>query len=186
MKATCRHAAWLVLMLLVASAAHADGVVSFSALPTDISGSPGSTVGWGYSITNNTGDWLETTNVDQGTFQHGTLTPLFDYPVIAPGATVTENFVFTNGTGIDIGLAEFAWDANAPAGFVNSGLFALSYELFSGDPILDPINAVDFGSGAVSAPYSVTVSSTSVPEPGSLYLALSGIGIALLLRKTLS
>jgi len=171
MKATCRQAVWIVLMLLVAGAAHADGVVSFSALPTDISGSPGSTVGWGYSITNNTGDWLETTLVNQGLFQHGSFSSLFDYPVIAPGATVTENFVFT-GTGTDIGLAEFTWDANAPAGFVNSGLFVLSYELFSTDPILDP-NAIDLGPGAdISTPYSVTVSSTAIPEPGSLYLSL--------------
>jgi len=173
-------------MLFVASAAHADGVVSFSAVPADISGPPGSTVGWGYSITNGTSDWVETTNVDQGLFQQGTFSALFDFPVIAPGATVTENFIFTNGTGIDIGLGEFAWDANAPVGFVNSGFFVLSYELFSGDPILDP-NAIDLGAGAnISTPYSVTVSSTAIPEPGSLYLALSGIGIVLLFRKRLS
>lgn len=180
MKAACRHAAWMALMLLVAGAAHADGVVSFSALPADISGPPGSTVGWGYSITNDTSDWLQTMNVDQGIFQHGTFTSLFDFPVIAPGATVTVDFVFTNGTGIDTGLGEFAWDANAPAGFVNSGLFVLSYDLFSVDPLLDP-NAIPLGPEAsTSTPYSATVS-----EPSSLYLALSGIGIALLLRKRL-
>ena len=184
MKAASRHAAWIVLMLLVAGAAHADGVVSFSALPADINGPPGSTVGWGYSITNSTSDWLQTMNVDQGIFQHGAFTALFDFPVIAPGATVEVDFVFTNGTGIDTGLGEFAWDASAPTGFVNSGLFVLSYDLFSGDPLLDP-NAVDLQSGTASTPYSVTASSTAIPEPSSLYLALSGIGIALLLRKRL-
>ena len=172
----------MVLMLFAANAVRADGVL-FSAVPADISGAPGSTIGWGYSITNNTTDWVETTDLQQGLFQNGTFSALFDFPVIAPGASVTESFVFTNGAGTDTGLAEFAWDANAPAGFVNNGFFVLSYELFSGDPILDQ-NTIDLGPGTdISTPYSVTVSSTAIPEPGSLYLALSGIGIVLLLRK---
>ena len=68
---------------------------TFSTIPSNgnISGAPGATIGWGYSITNeSTSDWLLATNLNADSFAFGTPTLLFDFPEVAPGATVTEVF----------------------------------------------------------------------------------------------
>src|SRR5580698_1849279 len=115
---------WLMLSIVSPAVTFAD-TFSFSATPNggDISGAQGQTVGWGYSITNNsTTDWLGTLNLSVASpFQNGFFTFIFDFPVIAPGATATESF----DQSVPQGLYEFTWDVGAPVGFVNSGLFAL-------------------------------------------------------------
>ena len=66
---------------------------TFSLLPSNmqIAGDAGTTIGWGYSITNNSTYWLlPFTLATDSTFQHATVTTNpFDYPALAPGTTVT-------------------------------------------------------------------------------------------------
>ena len=107
--------------------------ISFSLLPSSgqVSGSPGTVVGWGYTITNNSAaDWFVSTDLNSDSFLHGALTLLFDFPELAPGATVTESFDPAKG----IGLFELLWDKSAPSGFVNAGDFVLSGQWWDGDP----------------------------------------------------
>ena len=90
----------------------------------DLSGPPGSTLTWGYSIDNlsNT-DWLVTTGVNAGVFLNGTPdSSVFDFPIIAPESSA-------DGT-----LYQFTWDPMAPIGFVNSGTFQITADYYSGDP----------------------------------------------------
>src|SRR5579864_6227037 len=99
--------------------------ILFSVIPADgnVSGPPGSLVGWGYSLMNTDSlNWFLSTNLNSDSFANGTPTSLFDFPTVAPGATVTEAFDPVNS----IGLFELQWDAGAPPGFVNSGNFVLS------------------------------------------------------------
>jgi hypothetical protein len=140
---------------------------SFSVVPTGgtVQGPAGSTVGWGYSITNNdTTDWLVTTDLTAGTFTNGTPDPsLFDFPDIAPGATVTVPYDPTTGAGL-FGLT---WNANAPIGFTDSGLFTLSAEWWSGDPLAG--GSFLQAAADETAAYSATVSApviSGLPEPG--------------------
>jgi hypothetical protein len=115
-----------------ATAAHAAGISSFSLTATaDISGLAGSTIGWGYSITNGSDtSWMAPTALNAGSFLNLDLSVapnpnlLFDFPIIAPGATANANYV----PGLS-GLYEMTWDPLAPVGFVNSGDFVLSAEL---------------------------------------------------------
>lgn len=144
---------------------------TFSTLPVsgNVSGSAGATVGWGYSITNqSSSDWLVTTNLTADSFLNGTPTLLFDFPFIAPGQTAAESF----NPAASSGLYEVTWDSSAPAGFVNVGNFALSAQWWTGNPIGDGVFIAD--APDVNTSYSASVGpATAVPEPPGLVLILS-------------
>jgi hypothetical protein len=154
--------------------------ISFTLLPVDgnVAGPPGSTVGWGYSITNNSDtDWFVPTDLNtDSSFSNGTPTLLFDFPDLAPDTTAAETFDPVNF----IGLYELLWDPSAPGGSVNSGNFVLSGEWWDGDPL----NGGNFIADAIdtSAPYSATVSSisSSTPEPSGVVMMLAGLGLLVL------
>ena len=158
----------LTLFLSAASAMAAD-IYTFNLLPADgaIAGLPGSTIGWGYSIENQSSSlWLITAGLDGGVFQHGTPNLIFDFPDVAPGGTVTVPFNAITSAG----LYELTWDASAPSGFVNSGRFLLDAQWWDGDPF----SGGNFVSNAPTA--SQFYSATVVPEPGtSSVVALSGL-----------
>lgn len=165
--------AFFFLLLGFAAVGAADPTFSFATIPSsgDITGAPGDTIGWGYSITNNDSlDYLVLTNLDAGTFLNGTASGLFDFPILAPGQTLTEAF----DASVPKGLFELTWNPGAPIGFKNSGEFTVTADWYDGDP---------FGTGApiygltgvtASQPYSATVvaSTVATPEP-------SGFGVLL-------
>ena len=161
------------VVLVAIKPAFADDL-TLSLLPaSDISGPAGSTIGWGYSITNNTLNWVETDNLNAGIFLNGTPASAFDFPILAPMSVVTEEFssVATGSCSAPpCGLYELTWDSGAPVGFVNSGTFTVSADYFDGDPN-DP-SSTDLGPAPdMTADYSATVSSPgSVPEPSALML----------------
>src|ERR1017187_10321049 len=131
------------LFLFLLGSASAD--VIFNLIPSDgnVLGAPGSIVGWGYSLENtDSANWFMSTNLNSASFSNGTPTLLFDFPIVAPGGTVTETFDSVNS----IGLFELQWDVSAPAGFVNTGNFTLSGEWWHGDPL-------NGGSFIAAAPY---------------------------------
>jgi hypothetical protein len=151
----------------------------FDTIPADglVEGLPGDTVGWGYSITNTSQTfWLWLTDVSADPVLHGTLdTSPFDFPALAPMATVVQPF----DAGVPSGLASFTWDATAPPGLVNVGVFQLEGGFYDSDPFQGGL----FVEAAVAATagYSVTaqtVAAVPVPEPSTLLLVASG-GIAL-------
>jgi hypothetical protein len=167
----------LAAVLLSVVPAMAADVYDFSVLPQGgaIVGDPGSTVGWGYSIENESASlWLVTTEMDAGVFQHGTPDLLFDFPAIAPGSSVTVPFDQAAGTG----LAELMWDSSAPAGFNNSGNFILRAEWWDGDPLGS--GQFRFAASDSAQPY---VASTATPEPATIALVSLPLLISGLLRR---
>lgn len=159
---------------------------SFGLIPGNgsVAGPPGSTVGWGYSITNLNpigGDWLVTTSVSAGLFLNGTPNAsVFDFPVVAPATTITVPFspvVTAACPSPPCGLYGLTWNAGAPVGFTNTGNFVLGAEFWTGDPLAGGT----FVAAAPSAtqPYSATV----VPEPLSCLLLVTGLGALWLRRK---
>jgi hypothetical protein len=173
---------FLGVVLAVASAFAAPAVrgdsLVFTVLPPDISGSPGETIGWGYSITNNsTADYLDITNVDSSLFTIGSAdsTPfIFSFVTIAPGETEMQAYDPAN----ILGLFEVAIDPNATLGAMDSGFFGL-YGAFC-DPS-DPTCAENGDSPSTplaTGEYSATVTpprGTPIPEPSSMLLLLCGI-----------
>jgi hypothetical protein len=148
---------------------------TFATTPTDgdVTGLPGETVGWGYTITNDSStDWLVLTDLVAGDFLNGTPDAfLFDFPVLAPGGTVTEAFNPIS----DTGLYSLQWNSDAPIGFTDAGNFIASAEFYSGDPLSGGSFVAD--ASDLSAPYSAIVGSggATVPEPSSFYLVVSGM-----------
>lgn len=151
------------------------GPYSLNLLPgSSIQGNPGDTIGWGYSIVNNSPDFLETTGLNVGLFPSG-FTPnnIFDFPIVAPNSTVTLDFstVVTGACSFpDCGIYEVMLDPSLKPGTSVSGTFDVTVELFSGDPFN---GGMDLGPGAdLTADFTATAASASVPEP-STFLQLS-------------
>jgi len=174
----------VLLTILFAATTYADPF-TFSTIPAggNLSAAAGSTVGWGYSVTNNRLDqWLvfNTVNTDTG-FANGIAdASVFNSPVVAPNSTLMQAY-----DGIS-GLYQFTWDAGTPAGFSNSGNFVLSAEWWSGDPF-DEFTPSEFLESIpdFNVPYAVTVPAscqcTPVPESSSLQMLALGVGGLLLL-----
>lgn len=166
------HKLSLLALWSCAIPAMAADIFTFSPLPVDgkIAGAPGSTIGWGYTIHNESGThWLVTTGLNAGAFVNATPNAIFDFPDLAPGATATVAF----DAAIPAGLYELTWNSSAPLGFTNAGDFVLSAAWWSGDPSAGG----SFFSAAPNGvqPYSATVT-TATPEPGTVGL----VGLVLL------
>jgi hypothetical protein len=158
------------------------GTIDFSLMPADgaVSGPPGSTVGWGYSFTNNSlTDWFMPILLNADSFANGTPNLIFDFPNVAPGVNVPVPFDSLTG----VGLYELVWDIGAPVGFVNSGNFVLSGQWWDGDP-LNGGNFL-FSEPDISLPYAATVidgGAPSVPEPSTWSLCLGALAAVVCLR----
>ena len=171
---TLAVAVWL---LCASTASAAPLTFSFSLLPgSAISDDAGSTIGWGYTITNDSDSWLEIFSLNADPFQYATPdSSIFDFPILAPGATAT---VLYNAATF-AGLFQLTWDLTAPAGFTNVGQFALLGQFYDGDPFAGG-TALD-AMFEQTASYSATVN--PVPEPGTLLLLGSGAAGLLMRRR---
>lgn len=167
-------------LLLSSALAHADSFsFSFATTPADgaISGAAGATIGWGYTISNLDPDhWLLPTALNSDLFQLASPNAfLFDFPALAPGATISESY----SPGL-AGLFELTWDPTAPAGFTNAGTFILSADFYDGDPFAGG-NFLLSGSDQI-APYTATVTAspvTDVPEPSTTTMLIFGVTLIL-------
>lgn len=176
----------LVFVFFAGSVFASDITLTLIPASGDVSGPAGSTVGWGYTITNSSSNWLETLSLSAGSFSDGTPNAIFDFPAIAPDSSVTEGFSLTKTLSCSsppCGLYEFTWASNAPMGTINSGTFTLSSDYFSGNPA-NP-SSTDIGPAPnASAAYSVAASPVStVPEPSSVVLVLTGAFVCLYLGR---
>ena len=168
----------LALAGLLLSAAVAQASPIFSLLPQSgaISGAPGSTIGWGYTIANDTGLWLEVTGLTADPFQHATADASpFDFPILAPFTTLRVPY----NPAAFAGLFQITWDPTAPAGFTNAGVFTLSSAFWDADPLAGG-NFLAFAQDQ-TASYTATVVA-SVPEANALLLTMSALAAAGMLR----
>jgi hypothetical protein len=149
---------------------------TFDTLPATgiLSGAAGDTLGFGYTLTNlSATDWLVITSLDAGVFLDGSAdASLFDFPVLAPGASLVVPFVAGSA-----GLFAFTWDPAAPLGASNAGVFTLGGEWWSDDP------AAAGSFLALATPASATYQLV-VPEPPiAALLAAACVGLGSIGRR---
>ena len=156
--------------VVVLAAARAFAGPVLTALPnSSIEGSPGSSIGWGYSIFNDSPTlWYLPSVFSAPVFGIGTPVSLFDYPAVAPLATVTQAY-----TGA-LGLLRVDIFPGAAAGQSDSGSIILSGAYWNGDPFQGGAGIVGAAPDAVA---SIAAGVTTVPEPST---ALPGLAALLL------
>jgi MYXO-CTERM domain-containing protein len=157
-----------------------------------LSGTPGSTVGWGFTLTNDV-NWIE---VVQAQF-------CLDSPLSNPCFLASAQFVdiISNPPNdVIVGPSGSASQPYAPLSFMGLGSFLiapgavpgssvvgnilLTYNEFDGDPNQGG-NQIGFNE-AISASASVTAAGSAVPEPatwGLAAIALAGLGARRLRRR---
>lgn len=169
-------------MLTAAGAARADSLsFGFSLEPTGgaITGSQGSTIGWGYDVTNSTSDYLLLTAVNSlASFAPGItpeallgIAPGNPGPLLAPGST---QIVFFSAE--QAGLFELMLSPKAPVGTI-TGQFDLTGDFL--DSSFNFIEETD-----EFANYSATVIAT--PEPSTILLLTTCVVLCWWIRKKLS
>jgi hypothetical protein len=179
----------MLAALLLCSAAVAADPLTITPTSAAISGFAGSTIGWGFTLTNN-----DNTNtyyvVPFGSdFCPGAISSPCDTGIgaytdiisgsvfeVAPGDTVTQNF----DNSIPTGWGSITLDSNLAPQTV-TGTLVLYYGVYVGD--FTNGNQVGGTDEFDFAGASVTVESP-IPEPASLLLLASGLGALLSRRKS--
>lgn len=154
----------LLALCLFALPLMAADIYDFSVPPAvTVSSLVGVQSGWGYSFTNESSSlWLVTTGLSTGSFQYAVPNLIFDFPDLAPGATVEVPYDPITPAG----LFEISWDTTVPPGFLDSGNFTLSAQWWSGDPL----NGGTLVSSAPVATVPYSVGLNPIPEPATVGL----------------
>ena len=148
-----------------------------------ITGAPGSTIGWGYSITDTSTNWLQPLGLSATAFGNLNPTAIFDFPAIAPGQTVTETFSTSTLNGPCASLPCGFYEVAIPNGTspeTVTGMFTISSDYYDGDP---NAGGSDIGPAAdLSSDFAVTVAPSTVPESSSIALLLTALAFMFLGR----
>lgn len=155
-------------MILAASCcwqAYGDPVLTLDPASGDIGGSPGATIGWGYTITNDTGYYLlpvysffceagedpqfTACGPDLGASTYTDYIATYQDTVVGasiPPTGLSGTFDSSLGTG----FGAYTIDPAASVGSQDSGTLVLEYEEYSTDPLTDP-SAVQENTGEGSS-----------------------------------
>jgi hypothetical protein len=149
--------------------------------PSDraVVGAPGTTVGWGFSLTN-LENYLVVTSAsfEVGTAQ-GTFTDFIsaaNFFVVGPASSGSTVWAQPFNDAMQLGIGSFLIDPSVAAGSVVSGQIVLTYDLYSRSPLDDMFNP-DTDTLANGNMLTAFASVSAVPEPETWSLMLAGIAL---------
>jgi len=175
----------VVILMVGLFALCAQATPTLTLIPSNggVSGLPGDTVGWGFTVTNDsTTEWLSLSGSVfnqtgglpfQGTYVDYISNPMAPFVVVGPSpesSSVMETF----GSVLLTGTGEFDIASTANSGPI-IGNIVVSYDVFSQDPN-DP--SFDPGSYLFSGMLTADAS-VNVPEPASAMMLLAGTPLLL-------
>ncbi len=175
----------LTLMFVLTLAVTAQADVAFNLEPTGggISGAPGDTIGWGYTVSNDTTYWLwvggSVIAMDKDS-SWGTYTDTsFNVDPLAPmvggiPSVLAVPFSPAGGTG----AGSFSIDPTAPFGDMARGYITFNYTLYDADPSQGGGTEMGYGSVDVNA-------TVATPEPTTYLLLCLSLGVVGLVRRQL-
>ena len=172
-----------LLAIMGTGLAHANLVLSPD---EDVTGTAGSTVGWGFVISPNPLEWVSAVSSETLFETNPTLGSYTDFigseggpvnGVIAPGTPRSQNFDALNG----FGIGSFAIDSSADVGAVDTGTIEVLFETFSSDPNACSTCATGFQTVDVQFDVAVAQPGAQAPEPGTFFLL--GGGLLLLVSR---
>lgn len=152
-----------------------------------LTGAPGATAGWGFTLTPDDTEWITVTGSFVLSESNGSLGVYSDLigsqggPVggllpPSPQPAWIQDF----DLGLFTGLGFYAIDPLAAAGAVSSGTIRVLYERYSDDPTQCGDCYIDSAEWDVA--FSVAVEDASVPEPGTWAIVATGVA-AILVRR---
>jgi hypothetical protein len=151
--------------------------------PDTISGVPGSTVGWGFSLNNDTADWIVINGVAANGFNpaFGTFTEFAasNFIVVAPNEIFSQSFNLP----LMQGLGQFAIAAGAAPGDFSTGSFQVGFDRYSSDPLVNGGAGFIDGLGSFQVPFARVNAGDPVPEPATLALTGAALVALLTLRR---
>ena len=157
----------LSILALGAICGNATAILTLDPPSGVLQGTPGETVGWGFTLTPDATEWISvvtTATIGESNPGLGTYVDLAGFlggpnsGVLPPGATGwTVSFDPVN----NVGFGSFTIDPGALPGSVDRGFLDLNYELFSGDPNVCSSCAAGFVD--MQAPFEIDV--VALPEP---------------------
>ena len=167
-----------ILGLLAISRSATADTVTLTLTPSSgtLDGLPGDTVGWGFSLDNDTGDNLIVAN---SYFCAGAEVPAFTTCSPSLGASTYTDFIASNGTflapdsmesesfdaGTESGVGEYTIDSSALAGEADAGTIVVLYDLYDADfNQIGPTMEL-----TAPAEVQVTGATSTVPEPRTLF-----------------
>lgn len=172
-----------ILMLMLANGIGHASLLTLLPSSGSIPGAPGMTIGWGYVLDNTSADWLVPIGLTLNNPADGSVVDIFDYPIVPPNSTITRPYTFGGfgGPGNSTGLMEYTVPAGLEGTPFEGGTVILQFQLFDGNPDADPF-AMPIGSAdrTPDLGYSVTLSQSAVPEPGTgtyLFIAILAVSV---------
>lgn len=183
MKSLFMNAVVLAAATLVSSpVASADPILTLN--PVVISGTPGQTIGWGFTLTPDSLYYISISSAFIDTESNPAVGFFTDWislaggpssGVLAPGGS---DWVQAYSASLGTGFGQYAIDSNALPGDSTTGTFLVIYSRYSGDP--NSCGSCFVDSQFLSPLFQVNVTATDVsgvPEPG--WTATLGVGMIL-------
>jgi hypothetical protein len=180
----------LALLITAAFVACAQaGPISLTLLPTSgtIGGGPGTVVGWGFTITNGSSDWVVLTGSDfTGSPVYGSYMDylsLANAPLYVAGPSPESSTIsssWNSSSNPPLGLGEFDINSTALPGAIIAGSIQVDYDVFSQDPSnpnFDPGSFITSGTVSASAQVGVTAEPASLLMMSAALLPLAFAGL---------